>query len=77
LGYVLLGAMVLVGLATAAFPTWIETVVHSDPDGGDGTLEAGLALLVIVVAVATVVTVVVRGLNRRRTRRATSTRVQG
>jgi hypothetical protein len=49
-------------IATAVWPDWIEDVIGFDPDGGSGTTERWI---VVVLAVATITVAV---LARRRLR---------
>lgn len=51
-------------IATAAWPSWIETVFGFDPDGGNGQAEW------LIVAVLAAVTVAVAALARRDLRAA-------
>jgi hypothetical protein len=41
----------ILAAATAAYPRWIELVFGIDPDQGNGTLEALIVLVCILVAV--------------------------
>jgi hypothetical protein len=51
---------------TAAWPDWIERIVGVEPDGGDGSLEWGLALALVLLTIAASS---VAGLEWRRARR--------
>lgn len=56
-------------IATAVWPTWIEDVLGFDPDGGNGTLEW---LIVVVLAVITVATAALARRDLRVVRRRAS-----
>lgn len=49
---VLSGASASLALLTLVVPDWIEAVLHVDPDGGNGSVEW---LVVLVLAAAAVV----------------------
>ena len=49
---VLAGASATLALLTLVVPDWIEAVLHVDPDGGNGSVEW---LVVLVLAAAAVV----------------------
>jgi hypothetical protein len=50
-------------ILTAIVPTWIEVVVHEEPDGGNASVELGI---LVAFAVATVVLSVGAGREWRR-----------
>jgi hypothetical protein len=39
----------IVTLATIVWPDWIETITGTEPDGGDGSLEWGLVVVLLLV----------------------------
>lgn len=48
-----LGVISAVALTvTAAWPSWIEDMVKVDPDGGNGSLEWAIVVVLVVCAVA-------------------------
>lgn len=62
----------LLGIATivtAAWPDWIEKLFGFDPDGGNGSLEW---LIVVVLAVVTIAVAVLARRDLRVARRRTS-----
>jgi hypothetical protein len=62
-----LGVISAVALTiTAAWPDWIEAVAKVDPDGGNGSLEWAIVVVLVVSAVASPL------LARREWRRARS-----
>src|SRR4051794_33586840 len=73
LWWVLIGTAVVLVAAAAAFPDWLEKVANFDPDNGNGTFEAGLAVLAIIAVAVAATLIVYRQVRRSRARRVERT----